>query len=85
MEKILVKSKNVLVLPPQLYKKYGVQQGVKIFFEEEKDHAKIFPISKEIIDMNKGFLGKNSNLLKALKKEKEKEKKVFLTKAIKLP
>ena len=76
METILVKSKNVLVLPPRLSKKYGVQQGVKILFEEEKDHIRIFPISKEIIDMNKGFLGKNSNLLKALKKEKEKERKL---------
>ena len=76
METILVKSKNVLVLPPRLSKKYGVQQGVKILFEEEKDHIRIFPISKEIIDMNKGFLGKNGNLLKALKKEKEKERKL---------
>ena len=76
METIIVKSRNILVLPPQLAKKYGIRQGVKIFFKEENDHIKIFPISKTIIEMNKGFLGKKSNLLKALKKEKEAERKL---------
>ncbi len=76
METILVKSRNTLTLPPQLSRKYGIQKGVKILFEEENDHIKIFPISKKIIDMNKGFLGKKDNLLKAIMKEKEKEKKL---------
>ncbi len=76
MGTIIVKSRNILVLPPQLAKKYGIRQGVKIFFEEENDHIKIFPISKAIIDMNKGFLAKQGNLLKTLKKEKEAERKL---------
>lgn len=76
METILVKSRNMLALPSQLSRKYGIQRGVKILFAEENDHIKIFPISKEIIDMNKGFLGKKGRLLKALMKEKAKEKKL---------
>jgi bifunctional DNA-binding transcriptional regulator/antitoxin component of YhaV-PrlF toxin-antitoxin module len=76
METILVKSRNTLTLPPQLSRKYGIQKGVKILFEEENDHIKIFPISKEVIDMNIGILGKKGRLLKALMKEKAKEKKL---------
>ncbi|NJD23223.1 MAG: hypothetical protein FIA82_11235 [Melioribacter sp.] len=76
MGTILVKSKNILALPPQLSRKYGIKRGVKIFFEEQKDHIKIFPISEEIIDINKGFLGKKDNFLNALMKEKTKEKKL---------
>lgn len=76
METILVKSKNMLALPPRLSRKYGIQRGVKIFFVEENDHIKIFPISKEVIDMNKGILWKKGRLLKALMKEKAKEKEL---------
>lgn len=71
METIIVKSKNILVLPPQLAKKYSIRPGVKIFFEEADDYIKIFPLSKEIIDINKGFLGKSGNFLNALMKEKK--------------
>jgi len=75
MKTILAKSRNVLVLPSRLSEKYGIRKGVKILFEEENDHIKVFPISGEVIDMNKGFLGKKGNLLKALRKEKGTEKK----------
>ncbi|OGV26148.1 MAG: hypothetical protein A3J84_06635 [Ignavibacteria bacterium RIFOXYA2_FULL_37_17] len=75
MKTILAKSRNVLVLPPRLSKKYGIERGVKIFFEEENDHIKIFPMSEKVIDRNKGFLGKKGNLLKSLRKEKGREKK----------
>jgi hypothetical protein len=74
METILIKANDVLVLTPGLSRKYGIRRGVKIFFKEERDHIKIFPMSKEVIDLDKGFLGKNDNLLKALKKEKRKER-----------
>lgn len=76
METILAKSNNVLVLPTRLSRKYGIRPGVKTFFVEERDHIKIFPISKEVVDMNRGFCRKNDNLLKALKKEKRKESKL---------
>jgi hypothetical protein len=74
MKTKIVKADKVLVLSSGLLRKYGVKQGVKIFLEEENDHIKIFPMTKEVIDLNKGFLGKNCNLLKALKKEKHKER-----------
>lgn len=74
METILVKSNNVLILPTRFSRKYGIRLGVKIFLVEEKDHIKIFPRSKEVIDINIGFLGKKGSLLKALKKEKRKER-----------
>ncbi|MBI5731192.1 MAG: hypothetical protein HY963_08650 [Ignavibacteriales bacterium] len=41
METILVKSRNMLALPPQLSRKYGIQRGVKILFAEENDHIKM--------------------------------------------
>lgn len=74
METILVKSRNMLVLPPNLSKKYGIRQGVKMLFQEENDHFKIFPMSKEIIDMNRGFLGEKAVLIKLLRKRKKKRR-----------
>jgi hypothetical protein len=67
METILIKTDNVLILPKRLSKKYGLRRGVKIFLNEERDHIELFPVSKEIIDLNKGFFGNNDNLFKALK------------------
>ena len=70
METIIVTTSKTLEIPPRLAKLYGIRKGVEIHFVEERDHIKIFPITKEVIDKNVGFLGTKGKLLKALIKEK---------------
>ena len=70
METIIVTTSKTLEIPPRLAKLYGIRKGIQIHFVEEKDHIKIFPITKEVIDRNAGFLGTKGKLLKALIKEK---------------
>jgi len=76
METIIVTTNKTLEIPPKLAKLYGIRKGVKIHFVEKKDHIKIFPITKEVIDRNVGFLGTKGKFLKALLSEKKKEKKL---------
>lgn len=71
METIIVTTNKTLEIPPRLAKLYGIRKGVEIHFVEERDHIKIFPITKEVIDRNVGFLGTKGKLLKALIKEKK--------------
>jgi len=66
----MVTKNKTLEIPPKLAKLYGIKKGVEIHFVEERDHIKIFPITKEVIDRNVGFLGTKGKLLKALIKEK---------------
>jgi bifunctional DNA-binding transcriptional regulator/antitoxin component of YhaV-PrlF toxin-antitoxin module len=70
METTIVTTNKTLEIPRKLAKLYGIKKGVEIHFVEERDHIKIFPITKEVIDRNIGFLGTNGKLLKALIKEK---------------
>ena len=76
METIMVTTSKVLEIPPRLAKMYGIRKGIQIHFVEERDHIKIYPITKEVIDRNIGFLGTNGKLLKALWAEKKKEKRI---------
>lgn len=66
METRIVTTSKTLEIPPRLAKLYGIRKGVEIHFVEERDHIKIFPITKEVIDRNAGFLGTGGKLLKAL-------------------
>lgn len=74
METVIVTTNKTLEIPPKLAMLYGIRKGVEIYFVEERDHIKIFPITKEVIDRNAGFLGTKGKLLKALKKEKRIER-----------
>lgn len=66
METRIVTTSKTLEIPPKFAKLYGIRKGVEIHFVEERDHIKIFPITKEVIDRNAGFLGTGGKLLKAL-------------------
>ncbi len=76
METGYVTSKGQLVIPSKLRKKYGIKEGTRINFYEEKDGIKIIPITAEIIEANKGFLKTGGTLLKALMEEKKKEREL---------
>lgn len=76
METGNVTSKGQLVIPAKLRRKFGIKPGTRVNFYEEKDGIKIVPITSEIIDTNKGFLGTGGRLLKALIAEKKKEREL---------
>ena len=76
METGNVTSKGQLVIPAKLRRKFGIKPGTRVNFYEEKDGIKIVPITSEIIDANKGFLGTGGKLLKALMEEKKKEREL---------
>lgn len=74
METGYVTTKGQLVIPSKMRRKYGIKPRTRINFFEEKDGIKIIPVTPEIIDANKGFLGTGGKLLKALMEEKKKER-----------
>ena len=76
METGYVTSKGQLVIPAKLRKKFGIKAGTRVNFFEEEDGIKIIPVTEEIIDANKGFLGTRGKLLKALMEEKKKEREL---------
>ena len=76
METGYVTSKAQLVIPAKLRKKFGIKAGTRVNFFEEEDGIKIIPVTEEIIDANKGFLGTRGKLLKALMEEKKKEREL---------
>jgi len=76
METGYVTSKGQLVIPAKLRRKFGIKSGTRVNFFEERDGIKIIPVTTEIIDSNKGFLGTNGKLLKALMEEKKKEREL---------
>jgi AbrB family looped-hinge helix DNA binding protein len=71
-----VTSKGQLVIPSKLRKKFGIKEGTRVNFFEEKDGIKIVPITHEVIEANKGFLKTHGNFLKALMDEKKKEREL---------
>ncbi len=76
METGFVTSKGQLVIPSRLRRRFGIKPGTRVNFFEETDGIKIIPVTPEIIDANKGFLGTKGKLLKALMEEKKKEREL---------
>jgi AbrB family looped-hinge helix DNA binding protein len=76
METGYVTSKGQLVIPSKMRRKFGIKPGTRVNFFEEKDGIKIIPVTADIIEANKGFLGTKGKLLKALMDEKKKEREL---------
>jgi AbrB family looped-hinge helix DNA binding protein len=74
MEIGYVSTKGQLLIPAKLRKKFGIKPGTRINFYEENNGIRIVPITPETIDNNKGFMGTEGKLLKALMKEKSKQR-----------
>lgn len=69
-----INTKGQIVIPFELRKKHGIKIGTKIYFEEENDTIKMFPLTGKTIDKNIGLLGTEGKLLKIFIKEKELSK-----------
>lgn len=76
METGYVTTKGQLVIPSKIRRKFGIKPGTRVNFLEEKDGIKIIPITADMIDANKGFMGTKGKLLKSLMEEKKKEREL---------
>ena len=76
MEVGFVKSQGRLTIPAKLRRKYGIKPGTYVNIIVESDGIKIIPITRELIYKNIGFLKSRKSLLKALLKEKKREREL---------
>ena len=88
MEISVLTSKGQLLIPKPLRKKYGIETGVKVIFEETEGGVVIRPINEQYFKSFRGLLsssGKFKEEVKAYKNEEKKleEQKLNLHKATK--
>ncbi len=88
METSVLTSKGQLLIPRRLRKKYGIEAGVKVIFEETESGVMIRPVNEQYFKTFRGMLsstGKLKEEMKAMKAEEKKleEKKLNLHKTTK--
>jgi AbrB family looped-hinge helix DNA binding protein len=76
METSVVTTKGQVVIPSKIRRKYGIKDGTKIHFLEEKGEIKLIAVTSEMIKNNFGIFGTKGKLLKALAEEKKKEREL---------
>lgn len=76
MEKATVTVKGQVIIPAKIRKKLGIKKGTRMTFREKDGEIIIRPVSEEYIKRMAGLTGTKGKLLKALKKEKEKEREL---------
>ena len=72
--RVVVTNKGQIVIPYKLLKKYGIKKGTVIPIYEKDGEIRIVLNAREMIKSNAGFLGTKGKLLKALMKEKNRER-----------
>ena len=76
MKKSVVTVKGQVVIPSRIRKKYGIKKGTTVHFYDNEGEIKLVPLTPDLIDQNAGILNTKGKLLKALIKEKRKERKL---------
>jgi len=76
MDKSVVAVKGQVVIPSRLRRKFGMKKGTQVCFFEKEGEIVIRPITDEYIRGMAGITQTKGKLLKALMKEKEKEKEL---------
>jgi AbrB family looped-hinge helix DNA binding protein len=76
MEKVVVTVKGQVVIPSRLRAKYGIKQGTQVFVYDRDSEIIIKPITDDYIQSMAGMAGTRGRLLKALAKEKARERKL---------
>ena len=74
MYKALVSAKGQIVIPSGLRKKFGVKKRMQVCFYERDGEIIIKPITDKYIQSMAGMTRTKGRLLKALIKEKAKER-----------
>jgi AbrB family looped-hinge helix DNA binding protein len=76
MEKAVVTVKGQIVIPSKLRRKFGIKKGTQVFLYEKQGEICIKPLTDEYIHNVAGITGTKGKLLKALKEDKERERKL---------
>ena len=74
MDKTVVTAKGQVVIPSKLRRRFGIKQGTQLCLYEGDGAIVIKPITDDYIRTMAGITGTNGKLLKALMKEKTKER-----------
>ncbi len=74
MDKTVVTVKGQVVIPFKLRRKFGIKKGTQAYLYERNGEIIIKPITDEYIRRMAGTTGTKGKLLKALMKEKAKER-----------
>ena len=76
MEKVVVTVKGQVVIPAKLRAKYGIEKGTQVFVYDRGGEIVIKPITNHYIETMAGITGTKGKLLKALAREKVRERKL---------
>ena len=76
MDKSVVTSKGQVVIPSKLRRKFGVRKGTQVYLYERAGEIVIRPVTDEYLRSLAGMTGTKGKLLKALIKEKAKEREL---------
>jgi len=76
MEKVLVTVKGQVVIPSKIRAKYGIEKGTQVFVYDRGDEIVIKPVTDDYINSMAGMAGSKGKLLKALAKDKARERKL---------
>ncbi|MBI2729561.1 MAG: AbrB/MazE/SpoVT family DNA-binding domain-containing protein [Sphingobacteriales bacterium] len=76
METSILTSKGQLLIPRRLRKKYGIEAGVKVIFEETDAGVVIRPINEDYFKTFRGILSATGKLKAEMRAWKEEEKKL---------
>ena len=76
MDKSVVTVKGQVVIPSKLRRKFGIKKGTQVHLYERDGEIVIRPNTDEYIKSLAGITGTKGKLLKALLKEKEKEREL---------
>jgi AbrB family looped-hinge helix DNA binding protein len=76
MDRAVVTVKGQIVIPSKLRRKFGIKKGTQVYVCERNGEIVIKPITDDYIRSMAGMAGTKGKLLKALKKEKVKEREL---------
>lgn len=76
MEKATVTVKGQVIIPAKIRRKLGIKKGTRVTFTEKNGEVILRPVSDEYIESLAGLTGTRGKLLKALKREKEREREL---------
>jgi AbrB family looped-hinge helix DNA binding protein len=67
-------SKGQIVVPAKLRKRYGLKQGVKVYFIERDNEILFQPVTREYIRSVHGMLVSETSVTKELLQERAKDR-----------
>lgn len=75
METAVLTSAGQLLIPMRLRKKYGIETGMKVIFEEAEGGLILHPMNKKYFKAFRGILTSSGQLKEEIKAMKLEEKK----------